>query len=245
MADCAGSESRIYAADMGIDGDGEAHPDAMRGFSTGPESELADHDPNSKLVGMTLTAMQQELNDPPGGWTDEALKQLDFRYEIENGHLIVSASASSLHNQVSWSVKAVLQQQCPTEWWPIQDSDIRIWTSRADGSPVARSRRPDVLIVPSKLIEDRSWYHPHEVAVAVEIVSPGSQFMDRTTKVDIYAGWSIPLYLRLEIKPKLVLYSYALQSDGRYGVPIAHTDEFRSDEPFPLVIKMADLQWRR
>jgi hypothetical protein len=118
---------------------------------------------------------------------------------------------------------------------------------RYEGDIATELRRPDGMYIPCELFRpdaERGHAEPHEVPLIVQVTEPSTFTADAITKVGVYAAWGIPLYLRLDIEPETVLYEYRLSDDGRYGEPTLHTDEFRTDEPFPLVISLEDLQWR-
>jgi Uma2 family endonuclease len=196
---------------------------------------------------MTVTQvvrLPDHLLAPPGGWTEEALDVLPeaIHYEIEDGRLIVSPRPTFWHQQASIQMVLALRDACPPEWWPVQEGEIRVM----DGRVVRQLRAPDTLVVPRRLTRrgaERGWAHPHEVALAAEVVSPGSTTSDRTTKVAVYAGWRIPLYLRLETEPEVVLAVYRLDpASGIYASPVEHRDVFVTEEPFPLRIDVGT--WR-
>lgn len=173
---------------------------------------------------------------PSKGWSDDALAQLPegLPYEIEDGRLVVSPSPAFNHQRICARLLRTLEDQCTAEWWPIHEGDIRIYQDEF----AWQLRTPDILIVPRGLTEEdsiRSWAHPHEVPLVIEVVSPSSITVDRMTKVSLYASWGIPRYLRLERKPDVVLFSYVLdQETSQYAPPTEHRDVFTADQPFPL-----------
>ena len=177
------------------------------------------------------------LYEPPDGWSDEDLVRVPegVHYEIEDGRIVVSPRPSFWHQEACRRLTNVLEGQCPGDRWPVQEGEVRIY----DGRVVAELRAPDILVVPRELTRrgaQRGWAHPHEVTLAAEVVSRYSYTPDRTTKVAVYAAWGIPLYLRLETEPEVVMYVYRLGPSKTYGPPTEHRAPFSIDEPFPLQI---------
>jgi Uma2 family endonuclease len=195
------------------------------------------------VEGLTLA----HIRGPDGGWTDEALDALPecVRYEIEDGHLVLLPGCLGWHQVAARWLANQVEASCLRSWLPVTQCLICVY----DGDVLAQARRPDVMVIPRALVgreSERGHAEPHEVPLVVEVGAPKTRIADQVTKVGVYAAWGIPLYLRLEVEPDTapVLFEYRLGDDGRYGEPAMHTDEFRIDEPFPLVIRVADLQWR-
>ncbi|GAA3397798.1 hypothetical protein GCM10020369_79210 [Cryptosporangium minutisporangium] len=201
-----------------------------------PEGSLADT-PVSTVTGMTAAV---GLYEPPDGWSDDELVQVPegVHYEIEDGRLVVSPRPTFWHQEACRRLTNVLEEQCPSQYWPVQEGEVRIY----DGRVVAELRAPDILVVPRELTRRgayRGWAHPHEVSLAAEVVSRHSYTPDRTTKVSVYAAWGIPLYLRLETEPEVVLYAYRLGSNKTYEKPTEHRELFTIEEPFQIQIDPA------
>lgn len=91
------------------------------------------------------------------------------------------------HQGMSGRLYARLDSTCPHDMAVTQAVEVRI-------SP-RRSFIPDVLVVTAAAAERRAaHFAPHEMLLAVEIVSPGSVTMDRITKPAPYASAGIPFY---------------------------------------------------
>ena len=187
-----------------------------------------------------MTALAADYQ-PSSGWTDDELEHIPdgIRYEIEDGNLVVSPRPTLWHQEACSIVKAVLQEQCPPDQWPVQEGEIRVYADPG----IDQLRAPDVMLVPKSLVHKdaiRGWVHPREVALAAEVVSAGSRTADRATKVVVYASWGIPLYLRLETKPEVVLCEYRLdRATKRYGEPTEHRGAFTTDDPFPFELDLS------
>lgn len=71
----------------------------------------------------------------------------------------------------------------------------------------------------------RSRYLPHEVTLAVEVVSPGSESQDRREKPAEYASAGIPHYWRVEIDPEIVVHTFRLGDTGYVETGIFTDDD--------------------
>ena len=77
-------------------------------------------------------------------------------------------------------------------------------------------RNPDVFVIAGSAYDgDRCRYLPHEVVLAVEVVSRGSEHADRVEKPTEYAEAGIPFYWRVESAPEVTVHTYRLGS-GSY-----------------------------
>jgi Uma2 family endonuclease len=92
----------------------------------------------------------------------------------------------------------------------------------------------------------RHWFAPAEVAVAIEIESPGNHVEDRTTKPALYAQFGIPHYWRLEPAPLRVT-TYCRGHGDAYIVAAASSDRITVSDPFPVDLDLAALlpRWAR
>ena len=101
---------------------------------------------------------------------------------------------------------------------------------------------PDLVVATNPGLDLRLW-DPTDVAMVVEIVSPGNAAADRAIKPTLYAAAGIGRYLRIELgKPGPS--SAAYQSHrGHYGeVRSSHPGELmRLAEPFPVELDLTAL----
>ncbi len=82
---------------------------------------------------------------------------------------------------------------------------------------------------------------PADLAVAVEVVSPGSRKNDRFFKPVEYAMAGIGVYLRLEIDPTLLLVVHELDVD-RYRKVATFDGVAELTAPFPLRLDLRTLK---
>ena len=188
-----------------------------------------------------MTAAMQHHVPASDGWTTDdldALPEDGIRRELLDGVLMVPPSPSDTHQLLAALLTASLHRGCPPAFAVTQAVDVRLSKQR--------SFSPDVLVISAEARQrDTHWFHPHEVVVAVEIVSPSSVAMDGVTKPALYAAAGIPHYWRIETKPDLVAYTYKIDPVARvYRGTDTFTDVIDLDEPWPIKLPLADLTGR-
>jgi Uma2 family endonuclease len=179
------------------------------------------------------------ISVPAGGWTTDdldALPETNQRYELTDGAITVSPSASGLHQAFAGLLLAVLNYRAPDDVAVTGAVEVRF--SRQ------LTRIPDLVLVSSEH-PGRHWFAPAEVLVAVEIESPGSHVEDRTTKPALYAQHGIPHYWRVELHP-LQVTVYELGEGDAYR-EVGRAERLRVAEPFPVDVELAELlpRWAR
>ena len=81
--------------------------------------------------------------------------------------------------------------------------------------------------------------------LAVEIVSPTSQSIDRVMKPSLYAKAGIPYFWRIETDGGLRVHTFALEfEDEVYQPSGSFTDVITIDQPWPIDIPLARLRPR-
>jgi len=179
--------------------------------------------------------MTAALSDMPpgGGWTTDDLDDLPedgVRRELLDGVLLVSPSPSSVHQIIAMRLGVALEQTCPPECQVTQAVEVRI-------SP-RRSFIPDVLVVTDEAAQRAPHrFAPHEVVLAVEIVSPVSQSMDRITKPALYAKAGIPYYWRIETDGDITVHTHKIDPTQELYEPIGTFNEV-IDTPEPWRIEI-------
>jgi Uma2 family endonuclease len=187
-----------------------------------------------------MTAALSDL-PPAGGWTADDLDALPVdgvRRELLDGVLLVSPSPSSVHQVIAGRLLVALEQTCPEHLFVSQANDVQI-------SP-RRLFIPDVLVTTFEAASRRDGkYAPAEVLLAVEIVSPSSQSMDRVMKPALYAKAGIPFYWMIEIEGGITVHTYKLDfTDEVYQPSGTFTDAIKIDEPWRIEIPIASLRPR-
>lgn len=178
---------------------------------------------------------------PADGWTVDDLDALPddgVRRELIDGALHVSPSPTSVHQVIAARLLVALEQTCPDHLFVSQSNDVQL-----------SSRRlfiPDVLVTTFEAARRRSGgFMADEVVLAVEIVSPGSQSMDRVLKPALYAKAGIPHYWLIETDGGLTVQTHRLDRTAEVYEPTgSFTDVIRGDEPWHLEIPIAGLRPR-
>ena len=165
----------------------------------------------------------------------DALPDTDRRPELLDGVLLVPPSPSDAHQLLAGLLMTTLHRTRPREYAVTQGVEVRL-------SP-RRSFIPDVLVITTTARERRTnWFSPHEVVVAVEIVSPSTISIDRITKPALYAQAGIPYYWRVETNPDLVVHTYKIDPLAEvYRETGAFSEAIDVTEPWPVRIPLSDL----
>ncbi|MEU5948193.1 Uma2 family endonuclease [Micromonospora sp. NPDC047465] len=164
----------------------------------------------------------------------DALPEDGRRRELLDGVLIVSPSLTRIHQTIAGRLMVALEEDCPDDHDVTQGVEVRI--SRT------RSFIPDVLVTTSAAARRQpSRYEPHEVVLAVEIVSPSTQSIDRVLKPALYAQAGIPYYWRIETEDGgLVVHTHKLDPVNEvYGETGRWTKFVDTSEPFPVNLPLS------
>jgi Uma2 family endonuclease len=152
----------------------------------------------------------------------------EFRYELDDGVLIVSPAPSSLHQLAVARLTVILTAACPAEMVVLPGVGVNITKFQ--------HRVPDVAVVRADAFETFFQETPPELVV--EVASPRTRLYDRNRKKDVYQGFGIPVYWIVEPdrdRPELTVFE--LRS-GAYE-PTAHVtgdEEYHARVPFPVTI---------
>jgi Uma2 family endonuclease len=152
------------------------------------------------------------------------------RVELDNGVVIVVPKPTIDHNDIANLVWWWLRQNAP--------EGLRPGTELGVAVGFKGSLEPDVLLL-REPVAGRHFFDPIQVALVVEVVSPGSKRRDRFEKPEIYARAGIPHYWRIEQDPVHV-FAYELVN-GVYE-PAADSDtELVLSAPFEITLPIRDI----
>jgi Uma2 family endonuclease len=157
----------------------------------------------------------------------------EFRYELDDGVLIVSPAPSYLHQRVVLRLAQALDAACPPEFEVIIGVGVNINRFQ--------HRVPDVAVVRTDSIQ--TVFQERPPALAVEVASPRTRLYDRNRKKDVYEQFGIPAYWIAEPDPdKPELTAFQLR-DGRYEqvARVAGDEPFHAETPFPVTVIPAEL----
>jgi Uma2 family endonuclease len=157
----------------------------------------------------------------------------EFRYELDDGVLIVSPAPSTLHQLAVTRLAVLLSAVCPAELVVLAGVGVNI--------SKFQHRVPDVAVVRADALE--SFFQETPPELVVEVASPRTRLYDRNRKKDIYQGFGIPAYWIVEPssdRPELTVFE--LRS-GSYEqtVHVTGAEEYRASLPFPVTIAPSQL----
>jgi Uma2 family endonuclease len=159
-----------------------------------------------------VTAAELSALESHGVWTTDDLDELpesQRHHELIDGVLIVPPAPSNVHQTVIWRLAAALAHGCPSRYDVTQGVEIRISTTR--------SLIPDVVATTAEAAARHTGkFGPHEVVLAVEVISPSSVTMDQITKSALYAQAGIPYYWLVDTEPRIAVRTFRL--DAAYGL---------------------------
>lgn len=150
--------------------------------------------------------------DRAGPWSFEELADRDdlpegYRYEVVDGHLVVTPPPAQRHQLAGTVLFRQLMQACPAEWLVVWEFGLRLGT---DG------RVPDLAVVRAAAPTGTGPYPrgPEAFCLVVEIMSPSSRKTDLFAKPGEYAEVGIPLFWRLDLDPAPRLHAFELRGSS-------------------------------
>jgi Uma2 family endonuclease len=172
--------------------------------------------PTVEPIGQLLTAEEYDaLPENP-------------RRELVDGVVHVMATPTPWHQDVVDAIKAALSRVVPRHLRVTREVEVRL-------GDIAR-RNPDVVVVRaegfSRLVAS---LRPQQVVLAIEVVSPGSQSVDRVVKPYEYAAAGIAHYWRVETEPEVAVHTYQLGP----GLTYVHTGTFEVG----ATVQASGLEW--
>ncbi|GAA1790951.1 hypothetical protein GCM10009682_11210 [Luedemannella flava] len=146
----------------------------------------------------------------------------EHRYELNRGTLTIMPPADDDHNAIVTELIVWLMTGRFTAREVLANSGIR--TSRDDGG-IGRS--PDVMvrIPPIEGARRTVWLDPDDVLLVVEVVSAGSEDLDRIIKPREYAEAGVPWFWRVERDGEPTVLVHRLNGDTYDLVDIVPLDE--------------------
>ncbi|MGW5741707.1 Uma2 family endonuclease [Amycolatopsis sp. NPDC003861] len=173
-----------------------------------------------------------------------ALGETDTGFtELVEGRVLMSPSPVADHNIAVFELGQQLAPQLPSHLRVLPETDVNLGLA-PPGKP-GFSRRPDLLIVERAAIarvrQDSAMLRAEDVAVVIEIVSPGSKRTDYHVKHDEYADAGIPHYWIIDMSEPISL--VACHQAGEFGHmdAAAVTGTFATDVPFPVKLDLTAL----
>lgn len=181
------------------------------------------------------------FHPPADGWRADHLDHLPpeapRRLELIDGALIVMPPQTRFHMEVIHRLTQSLRSTVPIHIAVVPQMMVTLGD---------RNRyEPDILVMREDVPTDlgRSTYHPQEVELAVEVVSPDTEERDRKSKPERYAEAGISHFWRVENeKDRPVVHVYELDraTDTYFPTAIAR-DRLTVPVPFPIDVDLTTL----
>jgi len=191
--------------------------------------------------------MTAALRSPPGpyGYTTADLHALPDdgrRYELIDGSLIVSPSATIDHNTIARWIAHVLEESVPSD-------EFAIGTDQSTTIDEHNEPRPDVIVAPAEYAQ-RTPFPIEGALLVVEVVSPTSALRDTETKRALYARAGVPSYWIVVPEldaPTIALAELTLDdAGGSYRYATHYTsDAFATERPWPVRVDLPALSAKR
>jgi Uma2 family endonuclease len=169
-----------------------------------------------------------------------------YRWELQEGNLVMSPSPSPDHMLASGELRDQLKTQLPGTVVVIQDVDIDLQLDRADRP--GTSRRPDLIVIQrsevTRVRAEGGILRASEVVLAIEIISPGSRRTDYVIKRAEYADAEIPHYWIVDLEPPEAV---SLQAFRKIGDSSDYVDDgkavtsYTAELPYPVTIDIAKI----
>jgi Uma2 family endonuclease len=152
----------------------------------------------------------------------------EFRYELDDGVLIVSPAPSTMHQLAVTRLAVILSAACPTGFVVLAGVGVNITKFQ--------HRVPDVAVVRADSLE--SFFQEAPPELVLEVASPRTRLYDRNRKKDVYEGFGIPAYWIIEPdrdRPELTVFE--LRSGGyEQTAHVSGDEEYGAVVPFPVAI---------
>ena len=171
-----------------------------------------------------------------------ALPEDGRRWELIDGSLIVSPSATLDHNIIARWIAQALEESCP-------DDDLLVGTDQSATIDEHNEPRPDIIVASAHYLH-QSPFPMAGARLVVEVVSPTSVLRDTETKRALYAKAGVPVYWIVaadQEDPTIRLAELRLdEAAGQYRFVTHYSaDVFETEVPWPLTIDLPRFSARR
>nr|MDT0659041.1 Uma2 family endonuclease [Micromonospora sp. DSM 115978] len=179
---------------------------------------------------------KHDWQSPDRAWAEPHLANLaasGHRYEIVDGSLHIAPPADDNHHELADEIRTALRLAAPSGWRVIREIGLRMPTDNVI---------PDLTVLRPGASRGVAWHEPADVALVVEVESPGSRRHDRFTKPALYAEAGIESYWRIERGDDgPVAHVYRRNTPGHYELlgSIGPQGVLKVDLPFPVEVAPA------
>jgi|SRR5215831_12810446 len=157
----------------------------------------------------------------------------EFRYELDDGVLVVSPAPSNLHQLAVTRLTMLLSGACPDDLLVLAGPGINLGRFQ--------HRVPDVAVI--RWTSFREPFPEDPPVLAVEVASPRTRVYDRNRKKDVYEEFGVASYWIFEpdeVRPDLTVFELRR---GRYAQVAQVTGDtpYHAVRPFPVSVVPAAL----
>jgi Uma2 family endonuclease len=194
------------------------------------------------LQVVAIDTMPWRIPDAEGFTVSDlhALPDDGLRYELIDGSIIVSPSATTGHNLIARWIAEILEAASHDAQWLVS-------TDQSTSINDRNEPRPDLVVAHVRHI-DRSPFPIGDTLLVGEVVSPNSALLGTETKRALYARAKVPAYWIVapdKAKRQIALAELRLDANGAYQHRVHYTTEmFRTDHPWPVEIDLPALSLR-
>lgn len=174
-----------------------------------------------------------------------AMGEVESGYtELIEGRIMMSPSPTPMHNKALYRLATQLEPQLPSHLDMILDVDIDLELVASDQPGF--SRRPDLVIIErdafDRVERDGGILRASEVAVVIEIASPGSRRIDYRDKHGEYADAGIRHYWIVDLRDPVSVVACHLAGEFGYQNAPDVTGVFEATEPFNVRLDLDRLR---
>ncbi|KAF4410943.1 hypothetical protein CRI70_20870 [Streptomyces sp. Ru87] len=197
-----------------------------------------------------MTAERQEqatpdtwMYPPEGGWTFDQVKDLDlpFDWDLVDGNIVVRGMTALWHDLVRDGLYHRLRS--------VRRDPFAVNVERCVLIDENNVQKPDVAVYDKRGLDvfTAECVPVEQLALAVEVVSPGSRQDDRVRKPAMFAAARVPHYWRVERGEDglPVVYEFWYHHDAGVYAPspegAVHRGKLATEVPFPVTIDLHSL----
>jgi Uma2 family endonuclease len=147
------------------------------------------------------------------------------RVELIDGVLLVAPSPTADHQDIGNLLWMWFRQHASRDFRAVTGVGVLVNTTN--------TLEPDLVLLKAPANGAHHFYVPEQVAIAVEVVSPGTKRRDRFQKPGAYASVGIPHYWRIEQDP-VDVYAYDRDAAGAYQLIADSDTELVVPRPFEI-----------